>query len=130
MCFAVAFAAFSIDMSPHPGDPVETVFTVLDNVVISQAVSVPTDVLHFDYFNINNANEICVSVEANDKALNPNYLLDSLSAVDAVTVSYIGYEMENYLESDNKMLIVTNIDESRGGYLHFASHYQQVFIFS
>jgi hypothetical protein len=37
----------------------------------------------------------------------------------------IGLEMENIIESDNKILIVTNIERSRGGYLHFASHYKQ-----
>ena len=95
LCFTVLFAAFSIDMSPHPGDMLETVFTVQDNVVISQAVSAPVDILHFDYFNINNANEICVSAEANDEALNPYYFLDLLSAVEAVAVSDIGYEMVN-----------------------------------
>ena len=95
LCFTVLFAAFAIDMSPHPGDMVETVFTVLDNVVISQAVSAPADVLYLEQFNINYANEICVSAEANDKTLNYNYFIDSLSAYDVVAVSYIGYEMES-----------------------------------
>lgn len=87
LCFVIAFAALAIDMSPHPGDNIETVFTVQDNVVISQAVSPPVDVLYFESFNINNANEICISAEANDKAIYYG------PAIDAVAVSYIGYEM-------------------------------------
>ncbi len=40
--------------------------------------------------------------------------------------AYIGLEMENYLESDNKMLIVTNINGLRGGTALFADHYKQL----
>ena len=91
MCFAVAFAAFAIDMSPHPGDPVETVFTILDNVVISQAVSAPADVLYLEQFNINN--EICLL--ANDEMIESSYYLMDSDYNAGIAVSYIGYEMGN-----------------------------------
>ena len=43
----------------------------------------------------------------------------------------IGLEMETLIMELLIMNSVNNdIDESRGGYLHFASHYKQVFIFS
>ena len=93
LCFTVVFAMFAIDMSPHPSDILETIFTMQDNVVISQVVLTPANVLYFESFNIFSENEICVSAEANDDALNPYYFLDSLSASDAIAVSYIGYEM-------------------------------------
>ena len=73
LCFVAVFAAFAIDMSPHPGDSIETVFTVQDVIVISQAISTPANVLYLEQIKINN--EICVS------------------ACKAVAVSYIGYEM-------------------------------------
>ena len=89
LCFMVAFAAFAIDMSPHPGDTLETVFTVEDNVVISQVVSAPADMLYFEQ--INNYNEPCLS--ANDEMIeSPYYLMDSdYNAVMAIV--YIDFEM-------------------------------------
>lgn len=92
LCFMVALVAFAIDMSPHPGDMLETFFTVEDNVIISQAVSAPVDVLYFENYN---DNEICLS--ANDEMIeSPYYLMDSdYNAVTAV--AYIGFEMGNML---------------------------------
>jgi len=118
---------FAIDMSPHPGDTLETVFTVENNVMISQAVSAPADVLYFDQVNIYNANEICLS--ANEEITGTTNDIFNSGLTADIAVAYIGFEME-IIESGHKMLIVANIDESRGGYLHFASHYQQGIFFS
>ena len=87
LCFIISLSMFAIDMSPQPGDTIETVFTVMDNVVVSQAEVMPANVLYFEQININYENEICVSAEANKEAI---YLWP---AVEAVAVSYIGYEM-------------------------------------
>ena len=87
MCFAVAFAAFAIDMSPHPGDSLETVLTVQDYVVISQVENVPAiDVLHIEQFNFNN--EICM-VDYD--------ITGTPFQLSTLTVSYIGYEMASIL---------------------------------
>ena len=88
LCFIVAFAAFSIDMSPQPGDIVETIFTVQDNVVISQAVSAPADVLYFEQINTINY-EICLS---EDEALSNYFYLLNSGNMSGTAVSHVGYE--------------------------------------
>ena len=74
---------FAIDMSPQPGDSLESVLTVEDYAVISQAENVPAiDVLHIEQFNFNN--EICIV----------DYDITGTSfQLSTLTVSYIGYEM-------------------------------------
>ncbi len=52
LCFALAFVALAVPMSPHPGDTLETVFTVQDDIVISQAAPAPAnDMLYLEQFN-------------------------------------------------------------------------------
>ena len=96
LCFIAVFAVFAVDMSPHPGDSLEMILIVSDDVIIeSQAVSAPTfeDVLHLEQFN--NLSEICLS--ANDEMIeSPYYFMDSGYNAD-VAVSYIGYEMETII---------------------------------
>lgn len=86
LCFVVVFAAFAVDMSPHPGDSIESVFIVQDVVVIGPAVSAPADVLYLESFNINSENVICMV----------DYDIAGTSfQLSALAVSYIGYEMGN-----------------------------------
>ena len=88
LCFMVAFATFALDMSPHPGDMLETVIIVQDNVVMSQAENVPAvNVLHFD--SIYNYDEICLS--ANEEITGIYYLNSGLTVDTAVV--YIDFEM-------------------------------------
>ena len=63
-----------------------------------------------------------LSVNLSEQVQEEYFYNDTIVTADL----YIGVEMDN-IESDDKMLIVTNIDESRGEYLHFASHYKQLF---
>jgi len=90
LCFMISLSMFAIDMSPQPGDTIETVFTVMD-VFTSQAVSAPA--IEYSQFNILNSisNEICLS--ANEEITGTTYGLFN-SGLTAVAVSYIGYEME------------------------------------
>ena len=86
---------FAVDMSPHPGDNMEIILIVSDDVVIeSQAVSAPTfeDVLHLEQFN--NLNETCLSANEEITGIYTD-LLFGLAA--DVAVSYIGYEMETII---------------------------------
>ena len=90
LCIVAVFAVFAIDMSPHPGDTLETVLTVQDDVIImSQAAPVPAadNTLHLEQFN--NNNEICMATT--DEWL--EYIRKSGTNVD-ITVAYIGFEME------------------------------------
>ena len=90
LCFIVAFAAFAIDMSPHPGDSIETVFSIQENLVMSQAVSAPANnMLYLEQFNFYNDSEICMST--NEEITGIYNHLESGLIVDIV-VSYAGYE--------------------------------------
>lgn len=106
-------------MSPQPGDMLETVITVMDNVVIeSQAAEVPTDILYFDSIYNYDAFEICLS--ANDIITSHDYLLDSgIMAVPAVV--YTDLEVEYLIEAN----IALRPENYRGGRLHYAVLYQQ-----
>ena len=89
LCFLAVFVVIAMPMSPHPGDSLEMILTVSDDVVIeSQAVSAPAiDVLHLEQYNYN---EICLL--ANDEIQSHDYLLDSgIMAVPAVV--HIDFEM-------------------------------------
>ena len=88
LCFMVAFAAFAIDMSPHPGDTLETVFTMQDNVVISQAVSAPADMLYLE-----NYNDIEICLTANDEMIESPYYLMGIDYYAVMAVVYIDFEM-------------------------------------
>ena len=88
LCFTVLFAAFAMDMSPQPGDTLEMVLNVQDNVVMGQAENVPAvNILHFE--SIYNY-ESCLSADEEIAGIY-NYLESGLNA--DVTVSYIGFEM-------------------------------------
>lgn len=92
LCFIVAFATFAIDMSPQPGDTLETVFTVMDNVVISQVAEAPTDILYFDSIYNYDSFETLICLSANEKTTGIyNYLESGLNADMAVV--YIDFEM-------------------------------------
>ena len=116
LCFLAVFVVIAMPMSPHPGDSLEMILTVSDDVVMIQGEIIPAvNILHLESFN----NEICLL--ANDEIPSHDYLLDSgIMAVPAVV--YTDLEVEYLIEAD----IALRPENYRGGRLHYAVYYQQV----
>ena len=91
LCFLAVFVVIAMPMSPHPGDSLEMILTLSDDVVIeNQTVSAPTfeNVLHLDQYNYN---EICLS--ANDEMIGiTNDIFNSGLNADTAVV-HIDFEM-------------------------------------
>ena len=125
LCFTVAIATFAIDMSPHPGDTLETVFTVQDNVTMVWAEAAPAfeNGLHLEQINTINY-EICLT--ANEEMIESPYYFQDSDYIVVAAVSDNGYELENILLITNKSILVSISENYRGGSLHFAGHYKQI----
>lgn len=85
------FAVFAIDMSPHPGDTMETVFSVEDDATMNWAEAAPAfeNGLHLEQINFYNDTNICLS---ENEVIGTTILSPAFNA--DMAVSYIGYEME------------------------------------
>ena len=93
LCFALAFMAFAVPMSPHPGDMLETVLTVEDDVTMVGAEAAPAfeNGLHLEQIN-NFDTKICLS---ENEVIGTTILSPDFNA--EMAVAYIGSEMVNIL---------------------------------
>lgn len=112
LCAILSFSLFAAVIPSEVDNSLENILNL--TTVENQAVTAP------DFGGV-----IVFSVDLSEQ-VNISYCPEGYFNIMIVTADpYIGVEMDD-IESDNKMLIVTIIDESRGGTALFAEHYKQL----